>query len=79
MRIRSVYKPLTCVRGLVSRRRSCSCFPKNRYATGRAIFNHSGGFVGELQPTFVLEFVIAALVDSAFEELLLLAGGDFFS
>ena len=52
---------------------------KNRCATGRAIFVNSGGFVGKLEPTFLPEFVIAALIDSAFEELLLLAGGDFFN
>ena len=51
---------------------------KNRCAIGRAIFIHSGGFIGEFEPTFLLEFVVAALVNGAFEELLLLARGDFF-
>ena len=37
-----------------------------------------GGFAGELEPTFLFEFVVAALFDRAFDELLLLEGGDFF-
>jgi hypothetical protein len=38
----------------------------------------SGGFVGELEVTFFLVFVIAAVLDGGFHFYLLLAGGDFF-
>ena len=39
----------------------------------------SSGFVGELEITFLLVFVIAAVLDGGFYFYLLLAGGDFFS
>jgi len=38
----------------------------------------SGGFAGELEITFFLVFVIAAVLDGGFYLDLLLAGGDFF-
>jgi hypothetical protein len=41
-------------------------------------FVNSGGFIGELEITFLLEFVIAAVLDGRFHFCLLLAGGDFF-
>jgi hypothetical protein len=38
----------------------------------------SGGFIGELEVTTFLVFVIAAVLDGGFHFYLLLAGGDFF-
>jgi hypothetical protein len=38
----------------------------------------SGGFIGELEVTLFLVFVIAAVPDGGFQLYLLLAGGDFF-
>jgi len=78
--------PSRCLPRTHRRGEPCASIPWWRFDTNKARpfgdllhFNmNSGGFAGELEVTFFLVFVIAAVLDGGFYFYLLLAGGDFF-